>query len=112
MKTSKTILSLIAVILTSFHGSANSTTFVSSANSCYSCQSCLVPGANDSGNKYKILKQIRQFVRVPEKVQANQTCTATVFFSVDQNGKVNDVFVKTNDDQVKKDLENQFLGLS
>jgi hypothetical protein len=72
----------------------------------------LAGNATDNGSKSKVLKQIRQFVHVPDRIGVHQTCVATVFFSVDQNGKVNDVFVKTDDEQVKKDLENQFFRLS
>lgn len=75
----------------------------------------LISNANNGsdGALYQHLsKKVQSIITTPEALkQENQTQKITVLFAVDEQGKVISVSAKTENKDVKSDLEKQFLGL-
>ena len=64
-----------------------------------------------AGNR--LSKKVQSALKTPAVlIEKNKSVQVKVYFSVDAKGNVNDVYVASENKEVKKDLEQQFLRLN
>ena len=66
------------------------------------------PG-DDKSNLKLLSQKVQRMLKTPEAIKEHKASQKiTVYFSVNENGDVTDVLARTDNKEIKQDIENQF----